>query len=397
MKYKFADIETFEDIKDAIDPQYFMVAQREGHSIVNYLFASQDTFPDATDEISIKRREFRGLIFDDAGKIIRRPLHKFFNVGERGETSLANIDVSKPHIILEKLDGSMIAPYRLKGRLIWGTKMGDTDVAKPVEEFVKTHLNYQSFVNSMIEDGYTPIFEWCSRQQRIVIDYGNKDQLILTGIRNMKTGEYLSYDRMLSEGQFHSIPVVKTVFAGSMTPEFLEQVKTLENIEGFVIRFNDGHMIKIKCDWYCALHRVKSDIEYERGVVALILNGQMDDLKSMMVADDLVRVEVYEAAFLKAYHTNVKAIETLMEQIGLMKLTRKEYALNMAPHMPFYINPIVFKLFETDENLFAEHAAELLKETILKYCNKNTKFDELRKTPLFNDVPEWKSTYLGDA
>ena len=138
--------------------------------------------------VAAVRRECRGIIFDTAtGDIIRRPFHKFFNVNERDETQDHRVDLSRPHAILEKLDGSMIAPFLVNGELIWGTKMGATDVAKPVEEFIKNNPQYLSFAEEAVHHGLTPIFEWCSRKQRIVLDY-KEDQLVLTAMRNQITG-----------------------------------------------------------------------------------------------------------------------------------------------------------------------------------------------------------------
>jgi RNA ligase len=132
-------------------------------------------------------------------------------VNEREETQDHVVDLSRDHNILEKLDGSMIAPFMVNGEIIWGTKMGATEVAKPVEEFIATHPNYRRFAELELLRGYTPIFEWCSRKQRIVLDY-KEDQLVLTAMRDMKTGKYVSRYLMLLTADLFCIPVVR-VFA----------------------------------------------------------------------------------------------------------------------------------------------------------------------------------------
>ena len=100
----------------------------------------------------------------------------------------------------------------------------------------------------MIEQNRTPIFEWCSRQQPIVIDYP-EDMLVLTGIRHNQTGEYLSYQSMLKFGEALDIPVVKA-FEGSAESmqDLLDQVGPMVGCEGFVVRFDDGHRIKVKAE-----------------------------------------------------------------------------------------------------------------------------------------------------
>ena len=213
MRYQFPHIKHINDVLPAIqDSPEFIVAEREHFTVVNYVVAHPETFPevatvaltngDAThfgifeSEEAHKaaiRRELRGIIFAKDGSILARRLHKFFNVNERDETQQHLIDLSQPHVILEKLDGSMITPIPIKDHLRWGTKMGITDVSMGAETFVATHPEYTEFAKWCKENNYTPIFEWVSRKQRIVVDYP-EDNLILIAVRNNTTGEYLPYE-----------------------------------------------------------------------------------------------------------------------------------------------------------------------------------------------------------
>ena len=277
MNYEFPLIRNISDVLPAIeDRDEFVVAEKEGYTVINYNVMIADTFPDVPvdmkwqeplnriafgeyDPTAALRRECRGIIFDtETGDIIRRPVHKFFNVSERAETQADIIDLSRPHAILEKLDGSMIAPFIVNGQMIWGTKMGATDVAKPVEEFVKNNPQYEKFATSCIANGVTPIFEWCSRKQRIVLDY-KEDQLILTALRDMHTGEYIKLFGDDSINRFHvedwDIPVVRAFEFTNYGEQndmkaFLEYVRDLEDLEGFVVRFDDGHMLKLKGHYF---------------------------------------------------------------------------------------------------------------------------------------------------
>lgn len=47
------------------------------YSVINYVFTIDTTFNTAV------ARECRGLKFDRDGKLIARPFHKFFNLGEK--------------------------------------------------------------------------------------------------------------------------------------------------------------------------------------------------------------------------------------------------------------------------------------------------------------------------
>lgn len=397
MNYDFPEISTFSDVEHAIDRKMFVVAERNGYTIINYLYASPDVFPDIdpTCDIAKIRREFRGLIFDEAGKIIRRPFHKFFNVGERFDTQLANIDVSRPHLIYDKLDGSMIAPYRVGIDTIWGTKMGYTEVSKQAEAFVnQSKTNYKGFADTWLNVGYTPIFEWCARSQRIVLDY-KEDQLVLTAMRDMKTGIYCQHEELLDAVAPFNIPVCPVTAGERFSDDFLQKTKQAQDIEGFVIRFDDGHMAKIKCDWYCQLHRVKSDIQFERGVVALLLNEAMDDIKPLMASEDLAAVDEYEEQFIVAFASAVETVRKQLEDIALYDISRKGFALDIAPQLAVYEKVIIFKLFDNSEAT-TKDIADMLRDVILSHTTKNTKFDELRKTKLFENVKPWRGTYTDE-
>lgn len=205
MNYEFPEINTIEDVLPAIEnsPE-FLVLDRGYFKVVNYAVVYDDTFPPiksaggtekdrAKKELLKKmRRECRGLIFSRKdGRLLARRYHKFFNLNERPETEADQIDWSQPHIILEKLDGSMVGIHFENDKPFFTTKMGVTEVAMEAESFAKkSDINYVEFSKILYEHGYTPIFEWCSNKSRIVIDFP-EDKLILTAVRNNKTGEYL--------------------------------------------------------------------------------------------------------------------------------------------------------------------------------------------------------------
>ncbi len=196
MKYKFPVITNISQVLPLIadKPEFIVAVKDGGYTVVNYVVMTGNTFPDVENENDAILRELRGIIFDTAtGNVLQRRFHKFFNCNERAETQAGQIDFDEPHVILEKLDGSMITPVQTTDGLRWGTKMGVTQVALPVEEFVATRRNYIEMAEFCSKKGWTPIFEWTSRQQAIVIDYP-EDNLILTAVRDNVTGEYLPYE-----------------------------------------------------------------------------------------------------------------------------------------------------------------------------------------------------------
>ena len=286
MNYDFPHIHHIDEVLDAIkDKSEFTVAKKDGYIVINYVINGDDTFPPVKVSGGSKKmreerertnkllRECRGITFDsETGNVISRKFHKFFNVGERGETFLKNLDFSQPHVVTEKLDGSMLCPVMIKGAIVWCTKMGDTDVAKLSSEFLETHPEYNDLAQYLLVYDHTPIFEFCSNKQRIVMEHP-EDRLVLLAIRDNITGEYDSYERLSYIAKFYGIECVREF--SSINGDALEYIETLrqrDDIEGVVVTFNDGHRVKIKTDFYVRLHKVKDAINSERKIVDLILN-----------------------------------------------------------------------------------------------------------------------------
>jgi len=198
INYTFPIIHHIDDVLPHINGrQEFKVMRKDWYTVINYVVNFGETFDwDETDVLgSAMRRECRGLIFNaETGLLISRPLHKFFNVGERPEIPIDSVDLFTPHIILLKCDGSMVRPIPLPDKSGWrlGTKAGITDVAMNAEVWIANKPNYIKFVNDCITQNLTPIFEWVSRKNRIIIDYP-EDDLILLAIRHNYIGEYLNY------------------------------------------------------------------------------------------------------------------------------------------------------------------------------------------------------------
>jgi RNA ligase len=195
MRYEFPRITHLEQVRPAIEGRdEFAINDRGEYMVVNYHVNLADTFPPVETVNDAIRRECRGMIFcSTTGKILRRPFHKFFNIQEKDETQLHKLDFTLPHTVYTKLDGSMVSPFEVgygSGNIRFGTKAGITEVSMQAEEFVARNPKYMEFSRWCIANGITPMFEWTSRQQRIIIDYPT-DNLTLLAARYMETGEFI--------------------------------------------------------------------------------------------------------------------------------------------------------------------------------------------------------------
>lgn len=325
MNYDFPEINHIDDVICHIeDWPEFKVIEKDWYTVVKYMVGFDDTFSliRKRSHYNMKiRRECRGLIFDTAtGKLLSRPYHKFFNAGEREETAINKINLYEPHVVLEKLDGSMIRPIPIKEGFRLASKAGVTDVAMNAEVFIADKPHYSEFILECINQGLTPIFEWVSRKNRIVVDYP-EDNLILTAIRDTVTGEYIRYAEMVEIAEHAGIPVVKAVdgLAVQNIELFVKQVREWDDGEGVVIRFDNGHMVKVKADEYVLRHKSKEQISQEKNVLQVILSDSVDDLIPLLTPDDASRLKTFQNAFWAS------VIDLSIDMVQLFQMGNKKY------------------------------------------------------------------------
>lgn len=371
--FNFVHIYHLDDVRHAISEDFFL-AERDWGFVINYHI---NAFPEIKDDMSDEdkaleyaRREFRGIKFDKQGNLIARPFHKFFNWGEK-EAEMAHFDFNMPFVIMDKLDGSMIHPMLVDDKIVWCSKMGPTDVAVQAEEFVREKTNYHDFVLAAIGGGYTPIFEWCSRKQRIVVDYP-EDALILTAIRDNRTGEYVGMASMKAKAEHYGIPVVKTwngTFNG--INQFMEAVGGEEQCEGYIIRFENGHMVKLKNAWYLNLHRAKDQLSNEKNVYRLVLSEHHDDLLPQLDPDTRKALENFAADLSNAVKVQAATLANAVAENWKLYGNRRDFALNFGSKQE--LSAVVFKILD------GKDAYEALVDWLLAQTSTQAKLDDAKK------------------
>jgi len=376
MFYDFPHITHINDVLPHISGrEEFRVMEKDWYTVVNYAVAFEETFKwDSNDPVgSAIRRECRGLIFNnETGKLISRPYHKFFNAGEKEETQLHKINLYEPHIVLEKLDGSMIRPIPTAEGFKLATKAGVTEIAQQAEEFIDDKPHYSRFIGKCLLIKITPIFEWVSRKNRIVIDYP-EDNLILTGMRYNDTGFYLDYDAMKNYATAWNISVVKAVdgLAVQNIELFVKQVREWDDGEGIVLRFDTAHMVKVKADEYVLRHKTKDSISQEKNVIAIILDDSVDDLVPLLTPQDADRLQEFQHAFWLSVEDVCGEIYDLYKKIDKDQ-NQKEYAILVNSTIPKTHQGFMYQLRKKVP------VKDLVIEQIRKSLGTQTKIDNNR-------------------
>lgn len=187
----------------------------------------------------------RGLILDDQWNVVARPLSKFFNLGERHAPP---VDFSQPYEVFEKMDGCL-------GILYW------EDHATPAIATRGSFQSWQALAATRLIQGMVPrlelcdfnpswtyLFEYLHPQNRIVVNYGGQERLVLLAVIENSTGIDVPLDKI------RPIPFTQAQSYGAMLPEEMDIDRP--NAEGFVVRWDDGTRVKVKHSEYVYLHRL---------------------------------------------------------------------------------------------------------------------------------------------
>lgn len=228
-------------LQQLIDEKLVFCQKHPTAELYIYNYSPKVQFDRLWNEITTQTR---GLILDGNMNIVARPFKKFFNLSEHQPNEIPNESFE----VFEKIDGSMGIMYFLNDKPYIATRGSFTsDQAQHANA-----LLYSKYMHlfDKLDRNKTYIFEIVYKENRIVVDYGTLDDLILLTVICNKTGNETLEDI--------GFPIVKK-YDGINN---LEELKSLEenNKEGFVVRFKNGFRVKLKFDEYVRLHRIITGI-----------------------------------------------------------------------------------------------------------------------------------------
>jgi len=209
-------------------------------TIYNYSQTTQ--YEQHWDEVTL---QCRGLVFDDEGNRVSHPFRKFFNIEENRHEPTEDFE------IYEKVDGSLITVFNYNGEWVVSSRGSFTSEQAIAATELFNQLNYVSKIHSGINPNMTYLFELIAPWNRIVCDYGEREELILLGARSENF-----------EASHDELSELAKMLGCNVTHKFnFEDYKEIqklnwENQEGFIVRFSNGDRCKIKFEDYVKLHRV---------------------------------------------------------------------------------------------------------------------------------------------
>ncbi|MEP4197592.1 MAG: RNA ligase [Aliishimia sp.] len=343
----FVEIHTIDDVLPHISYEDgIAVSPRVGYTVIDYVFVNNNTFSNAY------AQECRGLKFAPDGNILARPFHKFFNIGEKQQPQ--DVDWTQPHVIMDKRDGSMVHPCIIAGELVFMTRMGVTDQARLALSYADASL--RAFCIATLQAGQTPIFEFTSPENRVILTY-DQPEITLLAIRDTITGQYLPHDSLLELGEKFHVSVVNTFGQIEDIGPFISQARALQGLEGYVIAFASGHRMKLKADAYVLRHKALAGVAYEKNLLEWIADGALDDVLPILHDDVGERVKAYAATVLTSVRAHLDTIEALVEKIKGQD--RKTCALEIQAHLDKRLQGVAFAMLDGRDGM--EEMMKLIK------------------------------------
>jgi RNA ligase len=292
-------------------------------------------------------RNSRGLILNvDTGEVVARPFEKFFNWLERGRRPPKNAYIQE---ITEKMDGSLGILYR-GGTDYFVASRGSFVSEQAV--WATDFLN-ENYDLTGLPENLTLIFEIIMPQNRIVVDYGDREDLVLIGARDRETGHSLPWFNELSQFIVHTDLHSLAADYGFGKPRFysfnsikdiLEAAEKLDaNSEGYVMRYSDDSLWKIKGDRYVEVHRVIYATGFKR-VLHHMKNGTLKDLLATVPEELLGDIRAMERKIKKVVH-DIAADVHANFMASPFEGERKEFALWVKENCP-ELSPYMFAKFD---------------------------------------------------
>ena len=301
----------------------------------------------------------RGLITDNKGNIIVKPISKFFNYEEILNESETIIPFKDQYVYVQnKEDGSMLILFYYENQWVTATR-GSFTSEQSIKgmEILKKNYNLELFEKSVAYIG-----EVIYPENQICVNYGKDEKVMfISTVPNLVYTWYhdnefhwttsLSYFKMSGIKKKH---IVETKQYFNFDNDLCKELKELntKNKEGFVLRFFPSNFrLKIKFEDYINLHRIVT------GVSNLIIWEYLKESKDL---DELIQKVPDE------FYDWVKKTESnLTSEYGILE---NEYKI--------IFNKIKKEVNSEDRKVFAGHAKRYKHSSILFKILDNIGYDE---------------------
>ena len=256
-------------------------------SVFDYFICGYNDFANPLpDRPDVDGFDMRGVtfVFNKDGSLWKRflMLPKFFNLNQVEETQYHKIKDKKIAHISAKEDGSLVTFMMTPdGELFVKTIRGfDNDQAVGAMALLNFWKGSKEWVKNLLNQGLTPLFEYVSWDNRIVLKY-SKPELRFIGARDNHNGRFFPASEMNQNYIPDTMFVIPKIDA--TLDDLIKESKTCEDKEGWVIIFADGQMVKVKTEWYFHIHGIRTENVFrEDYIIKSYYEETLDDVVSQL-------------------------------------------------------------------------------------------------------------------
>lgn len=277
----------------------------------------------------------RGLIADDeSGALVALPFPKIFVTAMHGVHDFAPPLPAEPFEIFEKADGSLIIVFHYDGR--WHAASKGSFISEQAQ-WAQAVLDAADL--SGLDPELTYLAEAIYPANRIVVDYGQREELVLLAAYRLADGT----EESLAVVARHWKPIGPVVRSWGLRDGLaeLEQLAlastTLDGAtvggtdeEGYVIRYASGARAKIKLSAYLTLHKLFTGTN-ERTIWEALASSQDPAVLFDQVPDEFADWARTVAATLREQHDQLvnEAADAYSSVMALLPADpdRKTFAL----------------------------------------------------------------------
>jgi RNA ligase len=323
-------------------------------------------------------------VLDNEGNVVAKPFPKFFNYEEHKPEDIPNESFE----VYEKMDGSLGIVFYYEEELsderrynIWfnnnyvtgmerlfdPNKLPDFDdpYYEPTpkikgewhiatrgsftsEQAIKGKELLEKYPLDKLDKNNTYLFEILFKENRIVVDYGDYEGLVLLGAYNCNTSVEIERCELEKLDGFDVVKLYKTW--GEDWESLKKEISNDE--EGYVIRFSGGMRMKIKGEEYVRLHRILTNFS-TKDIWELLRNNEQLEPFLERVPDEFDK-------WVKAIIMNLRwSFHHIDERVGKMydyfrygkfndrdpEPTKKEFA-EFVMKQSEELRPILFKMWD---------------------------------------------------
>ena len=169
------------------------------------------------------------------------------------------------------------------------------------------------------------------------------------------------------------IPTVDVVEPFDNILSLVEYTRNLKDAEGFIVAFEDGHRIKIKAEQYVRIHKILDRVRFDRNIVNLIINENLDDVIPMLPQKQVTRIRDFERHFWASFEGTVMRLRTAFN-IAKEHGDRKSIALNFVPTLSHKADAqFIFRMID------GHNIRDLMLEHVRKNISTNVKWEMCAK------------------